>query len=94
MKQLHSAEGFWLIGHILAMFFGLAGIILVLPNSEFQAQLAQFEWGATIFSWSMAGGGVVYMLLGTLAVAFYAYRTIGKWHWLSFMVPAVALSLK
>ena len=93
MKQLHSAEGFWLIGHILAMFFGLAGIILVLPNSEFQAQLAQFEWGATIFSWSMAGGGVVYMLLGTLAVAFYAYRTIGKWHWLSFMVPAVALSL-
>ena len=93
MKQLHSAEGFWLIGHILAMFFGLAGIILVLPNSKFQAQLAQFEWGVTIFSWSMVGGGVIYMLLGTLAVAFYAYRTIGKWHWLSFMVPAVALSL-
>ena len=93
MKQLHNSEGFWFIGHILAMFFGLAGIILVLPNSEFQAQLAQFEWGMTIFSWSMVGGGVIYMLLGTLAVAFYAYRTIGKWHWLSFMIPAVALSL-
>ena len=93
MKQLHSAERLLLIGHILSMIFGLAGIILVLPNSEFQAELAQFEWGATIFSWSMASGGVMYMLLGTLAVAFYAYRTIGKWHWLSFMLPAYALSL-
>jgi uncharacterized membrane protein len=35
----------------------------------------------------------MYMLLGTLAVAFYAYRTIGRWHWLSFMLPAIALSL-
>ena len=93
MKQLHNAERLLLIGHILSMIFGLAGIILVLPNSEFQAELAQFEWGATIFSWSMAGGGVMYMLLGTLAVAFYAYRTIGKWHWLSFMLPAISLSL-
>lgn len=93
MKQLHSTENSLLIGHILSMVFGLAGIILVLPNAEFQAQLTQFEWGQTIFGWSMAGGGVMYMLLGTLAVAFYAYRTIGKWHWLSFMLPAIALSL-
>jgi putative membrane protein len=93
MKQQYSAERLLLIGHVLSMVFGLAGIILVLPNSEFQAKLAQFEWGQTIFSWSMAGGGVTYMLLGTLAVAFYAYRTIGKWHWLSFMLPAIALSL-
>ncbi|MGK7936487.1 MAG: gamma-carotene 1'-hydroxylase CruF [Xenococcaceae cyanobacterium] len=93
MKQLHSAERLLLIGHVVSMVFGLAGIILVLPNTEFQAKLAQFEWGRTIFSWSMAGGGVMYMLLGTLAVALYAYRTIGKWHWLSFMIPAIALSL-
>ncbi len=93
MKKFHSVERFLLIGHVLSMVFGLAGIILVLPNVEFQAKLAQFEWGQQIFSWSMAGGGVVYMLLGTLAVAVYAYRTIGKWHWLSFMLPAIALSL-
>ncbi|AFZ35838.1 protein of unknown function DUF422 [Stanieria cyanosphaera PCC 7437] len=93
MKQLHNAENSLLIGHILSMVFGLAGIILVLPNSEFLAKLTQFEWGQTIFGWSMASGGVMYMLLGTLAVAFYAYRTIGKWHWLSFMLPAIALSL-
>ena len=93
MKQLHRTERLLLIGHVVSMVFGLAGIILVLPNTEFQAKLAQFEWGRTIFSWSMAGGGVMYMLLGTLAVALYAYRTIGKWHWLSFMLPAIALSL-
>ena len=93
MKQLHSTERFLLIGHIISMVFGLAGIMLVLPSVRFQAKLAQFEWGPTILSWSMAGGGVIYMLLGTLAVALYAYRTIGKWHWLSFMIPAIAISL-
>lgn len=93
MKQLYSAERLSLVGHIVSMVFGLAGIILVLPNAEFQGFLTQFEWGTTILRWSMAGGGVVYMVLGTLAVALYAYRTLGKWHWLSFMLPAVALSL-
>ena len=41
----------------------------------------------------MAGGGVVYMVLATAAVALYAYRTLGIWHCLTFMIPAIALSL-
>ena len=93
MKRTSSTENYLLLGHILAMAFGLAGIALVLPNVEFQAKLAEFTWGSTIFGWSMAGGGVVYMLLATAAVALYAYRTLGVWHWLSFMIPAIALSL-
>lgn len=93
MKRITSTENYLLVGHILAMAFGLAGIALVLPNADFQAKLAQFEWGSTIFGWSMAGGGVVYMLLATAAIAFYAYRTLGVWHWLSFMIPAIVLSL-
>lgn len=93
MKRLPNTENYLLIGHILAMAFGLAGIILVLPNSTFQAKLAEFEWGSTIFAWSMAGGGVAYMLLATAAVALYAYRTLGWWHWLSFMLPAIGISL-
>lgn len=93
MKRISSTENYLLVGHILAMAFGLAGIALVLPNAEFQAKLAQFEWGPTIFGWSMAGGGVVYMVLATAAVAVYAYRTLGVWHWLSFMIPAIFLSL-
>jgi uncharacterized membrane protein len=93
MKRVSNTENYLLISHIVAMAFGLAGIILVLPNSDFQAQLAKFTWGSTIFGWSMAGGGVAYMLLATAAVALYAYRTIGLWHWLSFMLPAITISL-
>ena len=93
MKQLLGIERSLLFGHVITMAFGLAGIILVLPNAEFIARLTEFEWGTTIFSWSMSGGGVSYMLLGTGAIAIYAYRTLGKWHWLTFMLPAIVLSL-
>jgi uncharacterized membrane protein len=93
MRQTSSTENYLLIGHVGAMVFGLAGIALVLPDVEFQAKLTGFAWGSKIFGWSMAGGGVVYMLLATAAVALYAYRTLGLWHWLSFMIPAIALSL-
>lgn len=91
MKQLVSAERFFLVGHILSMAFGLAGLLLVLPNPEFIASLP--EIGKTAFSLSMVGGGVVYMILGIATVAIYAYRTLGVWHWLTFMVPAIVLSL-
>ncbi len=79
------------IGHILSMAFGLAGLLLVLPNPDFIASLPPI--GKTAFAWSMAGGGVMYMLLGMSAVAVYAYRTLGVWHWLGFMIPALGISL-
>lgn len=91
MKQLINLERFTLIGHIVSLAFGLAGLLIVLPNPEIIASLSTF--GQTAFQWSMAGGGVAYILLGTAAVAIYAYRTVGKWHWLTFMVPSVLLSL-
>jgi uncharacterized membrane protein len=91
MKQLVTLERICLIGHTLALAFGLAGLILVLPNPEFIQTLSPF--GQSLFGWSMAGGGVIYILLGAVAVAIYAYRTLGLRLWLSFMVPAVVLSL-
>lgn len=90
MRQLVIAERFCLIGHIVAMAFGLAGLLLVMPHPEF---LELLPAGQTMFQWSMAGGGVVYILLGTIAVAIYAYRTLGVQRWLTFMLPAVFLSL-
>ena len=84
MKQLVMAERFCLIGHIVSMAFGLAGLLLVLPNPGLILSLPAS--GQTFFQWSMAGGGVVYILLGTAAVAIYAYRTLGWWRWLAFMV--------
>lgn len=79
------------IGHIVSMAFGLAGLLIVLPNADLIAALPEF--GKTAFGWSMVGGGVVYMLLATAAVAIYAYRTLGMWHCLGFMIPAIGLSL-
>lgn len=91
MKQLISVERFCLIGHILSLVFALAGLLLVLPNPGFIASLPPF--GLTLFRWSMAGGGVVYILLGAASVAIYAYRTLGWRNLLAFMLPAVFLSL-
>lgn len=91
MEKLIRVEQTLAIGHILSMAFGLAGLLLVLPNPDFIAALP--DVGKTAFAWSMAGGGVVYMLLGMSAVAVYAYRTLGLWHCLGFMIPAVGLSL-
>lgn len=91
MKQLVNLERFFLIGHIVAMAFGLAGLLIVLPNPELLIGLSTI--GQTAFQLSMSGGGVVYILLGAAAVAIYAYRTLGLWQWLTFMIPAVLLSL-
>jgi putative membrane protein len=90
-KRLKRTEYWLLIGHVLSMGFGLAGLLLVLPNPEFVAKLPEF--GQKAFALSMAGGGVVYMVLGMTAVAIYAYRTLGLWHWLGFMIPSLCLSL-
>jgi uncharacterized membrane protein len=91
MEKLMRIERTLLLGHILSMGFGLAGLLLVLPNPDFIAALPDI--GKTAFAWSMAGGGVIYMLLGMSAVAVYAYRTLGIWHCLGFMIPAIGLSL-
>lgn len=91
MEKLIRVEQTLLIGHILSMGFGLAGILLVLPNPDLIAMLP--EIGKSALPLSMANGGVVYMLLGMAAVAVYAYRTLGLWHCLGFMVPAIVLSL-
>jgi uncharacterized membrane protein len=90
MKQLLDVERFCLVGHLVSMAFGLAGLLLVAPHPEF---LSLVPAGQTLFAWSMAGGGVIYIVLGAIAVAIHAYRTLGIKHWLMFMVPAIAISL-
>lgn len=91
MKQLVVAERVCLIGHIVSMVFGLVGILLVVPNAEVMFHLS--EVGQTAMQWSMAGGGVVYMILGAAAVFLYASRTLGIGRTLAFMLPAVFISL-
>ena len=90
MGRVMSVERFCLIGHLVSMAFGLAGILLVAPHPEF---LSLLPAGQMMFRWSMAGGGVAYIVLGTIAVALYAYRTLGLRNWLMFMIPAIGISL-
>ncbi|HEY9627499.1 MAG TPA: carotenoid biosynthesis protein [Coleofasciculaceae cyanobacterium] len=90
MGLLMRVERFCLIGHLVSMAFGLAGILLVAPHPEF---LSLLPYGQMMFRWSMAGGGVAYILLGAIAVALYAYRTLGLRNWLMFMIPAIGISL-
>jgi len=91
MEKLIRVERTLLVGHIISMAFGLAGILVVLPNPDIINALP--EIGKAALPMSIAGGGVVYMLLATAAVAVYAYRTLGLWHCLGFMIPAIGLSL-
>jgi uncharacterized membrane protein len=91
MKKTVSIENWFLIGHLISMAFGLIGILIVIPNLNMILSLSEF--GQVVFRWSMAGGGVVYMVLATIAVAIYAYRSLGLQHWLGFMIPAIGISL-
>lgn len=91
MNKLVTVERICLIGHIVSMAFGLAGLLLVVPNAD--KILSSSAAGQTVFEWSMAWGGVAYILLGAAAVAIYAYRTLGLGNWLTFMLPSVFLSL-
>jgi putative membrane protein len=91
MKKLAIAETICLVAHIASMAFGLAGLLVVLPNPELIINLPPI--GQNFFQWSMAGGGVVYILFGAAALALYAQRTIGLRATLAFMLPAVFLSL-
>ncbi|NJN85747.1 MAG: carotenoid biosynthesis protein [Leptolyngbyaceae cyanobacterium SL_7_1] len=90
MGQLLAVERACLIGHLVSMAFGLAGLLLVMPHPEI---LSLIPSGQTLFTWSMAGGGVVYIVLGTIAVSIHAYRVLGVYRWLTFLIPAVGLSL-
>ncbi len=91
MKQLMAIERFCLTGHTVALAFGLAGLLLVLPNPDFILALPSF--GQAAFGLSMSGGGVVYILLGAITMAIYAYQVLGLQRWLTFMIPAIVLSL-
>lgn len=90
MRNLLAIERFCLYGHIVAMVFGLAGLLWVVPHPGI---LDYLPAGHTLFQWSMAGGGVGYIVLGTLAVALYAYRTLGLGTLLTFAIASVGISL-
>jgi carotene biosynthesis associated membrane protein len=90
MDRLHQIERWCLWGHVLSMAFGLAGLLVVMPHPEL---LEPIPAGPTLYNWSLAGGGVAYILMGAVAVTLYTYRTLGRYALLTFLIPAIAISL-
>ncbi len=91
MRPTALTEKISLIIHIASMLFGLAGLLIVLPRPEIIISLPPPL--QTLFQLSMAGGGVVYIIFGALAVALYLYRNCGLSATLGFALPAIFLSL-
>ncbi|OKH20023.1 gamma-carotene 1'-hydroxylase CruF [[Limnothrix rosea] IAM M-220] len=91
MNKSLKPEEYLLWGHVISMVFGLAGLLLVLPHPGFVASLPEF--GKLAFRLSMANGGVVYMVLGMLAIALYGYRLLGPAKLFVFLVPALLVSV-
>ncbi len=92
MRQLVITERICLIGHILAKVFGLIGILLVIPHAEVIQNLGGGV-GQTAMQLSMADGGVVDIIFGTIAVSIFASRVLGWRTWLLFMVPSLLISV-
>lgn len=90
MNYILKAERLCLYGHLVSMAFGLAGLLWVMPHPDI---LERLPAGQMLFRWSIAGGGVVYILLGTLAVMLYICRTLGLKALSLFLPPALGISL-
>jgi putative membrane protein len=91
MRRLVIAERVCVIGHILAKAFGLVGILLVIPHPEFILNFGNV--GENAMQLSMANGGVIDIIFGTIAVSIFAYRVLGWRTWLGFMIPSVLISV-
>ncbi|MEM7725152.1 MAG: gamma-carotene 1'-hydroxylase CruF [Cyanobacteria bacterium P01_A01_bin.45] len=91
MKKSAIAEQVCLTGHILSLVFGLAGILLVLPHPELITNFGRI--GENAIEMSMAGGGVVYMILGAAAMFLYLKRNLGINSAIAFVLPSIVISL-
>lgn len=91
MRRAIPAQWLNLGMHLVSMIFGIFGLTLVLPNTEFIESLS--EAGLQIFSWGMQNGGASYMIFGAIAAFLYGKNTIGLQRTLAFFIPALTISV-
>jgi uncharacterized membrane protein len=79
-----------LIGHLAALAFGLAGLLIALPNPQWwQGDPRALQ----VFNFGMSYGGSSHILFGAAAMFAYAWVVIGKRRTLIFFAVSVLLSL-
>ncbi len=79
-----------LVGHISALVFGLAGLLIALPNPDLWAGSKR---GLETFNFGMKYGGSLHIVFGAAAVFALGMMAVGLWRTVVFSVCAVGLSL-
>lgn len=79
-----------LVGHVLALVFGLGGLLIALPNPELWAGDPN---AVRVFDFGMKYAGSLHILFGAAAVFAFGIAVLGWQRTASFFVVSVVLSL-
>lgn len=85
-----KAANWFLIAHVAATVFAIAGLTIALPNPSLWAGEA---WAGSVFNFGMMHGGAVHMVAGTAAVFCYGVAVLGWGRTLTFFLISTTLSL-
>jgi putative membrane protein len=86
----HKLANGLLAAHILALVFGLAGMLIALPNPHLWASS---ELGRAVFSFGMEHAGALHIVLGAAAMLAYSLAWLGTRRAMIFLVVSVFVSL-
>lgn len=79
-----------LVGHLTALAFGLAGLLIALPHPQWWAHDPH---AIRVYRFGMEHGGATHILFGAAAVFAFAWYNLGRRRTLIFFVAATSLSL-
>lgn len=91
MSKIFILERLCLTGHIVFIVFGLAGMLLILPNADIISSLS--EIGQSIMKFGLVNGGAAYMIFGAIGVFLYASRLLGLGRASIFLLSSLSISL-
>lgn len=92
MRAIHPltwANAF-LIGHLIALMFGLAGLLIAIPNPELWADS---EMGVRAYDFGMTYAGSLHIIFGAAAMFAWGVAAIGMRRTAIFFGAAVPISL-
>jgi carotene biosynthesis associated membrane protein len=79
-----------LIAHLAALGFGLAGILIAIPNPQLWADQA---WGLKVFNFGITYAGSLHIVLGALAMFTFGVYALGWRRTAIFFALSVPISL-
>ena len=79
-----------LVAHLLALAFGLAGLLIALPNPQWWAGDLN---AVRVFEFGMANGGATHILFGAAAVFVFGWVVLGPRRTIVFFLVSTSLSL-